>query len=360
MNPYALWTWPWTSTIEFYQRLLDQLGETSGTAEAAQHEAPAESEIEWLTPNSVRLELDALRLRQFSEPKQAEPALLIVAPRALHDAGFFDLAPGHSLVETLKSKGCDRVYLIEWKRATPAMRDQGIDAQLAQLNVAIDEIGAPADLVGVCQGGWLSLIYAARFPGKIRKLVLAGAPIDTQAAPSALSAPGAPLNEAIEEQLLRLGEGLVLGRHLSRLWLSTVDEASRLMEVLQLSAAPATPEERALSEKFERWDRRLLDLPGAYYRQVADWLYHENRLVAGTFPALGRAVDLGALRCPLFLLAGAEDTVVPPAQLFALVSHVAPDLEIETALAPCGHLALLMGRRSLTEEWPRIAQWLAK
>jgi polyhydroxyalkanoate synthase subunit PhaC len=35
-------------------------------------------------------------------------------------------------------------------------------------------------------------------------------------------------------------------------------------------------------------------------------------------------------------------------------------LEIETALAPCGHLALLMGRRSLTEEWPRIAQWLAK
>ena len=358
MNPYALWTWPWTTSFEFCQRLLDALGEASAPGEAA-GEGRGEGEIEWLTANSVRLDLDALRLRQFSKPNGGEPPLLIVAPRALHDAGFLDLAPGHSLVETLKLNGCDRVSLIEWKRATPGMRDQGIDAQLALLNVAIDEIGEPADLVGVCQGGWLSLIYAARFPGKVRKLVLAGAPVDTQAAPSAINGSGA-LNEAIEEQLLRLGEGLVLGRHLSRLWPGETDEGRRRADFLQISEAPATSEELRLTEIFERWDHRLLDLPGAYYEQVAAWLYRENRLIAGSFPALGRAVDLGALACPLLLLAGAEDDVVPPPQLFALISHVAADLEVETALAPCGHLALFMGRRTLAEEWPRIAQWLAK
>ena len=150
MNPYALWTWPWTTSIEFYQRLLDSLGKASGAAEAGLDEAPGESEIEWLTDNSVRLDLDALRLRQFSKPKEAEPALLIVAPRSLHDAGFLDLASGHSLVETLKSKGCDRVFLIEWKRATPAMRDHGIDSQLALLNVVIDEIGRASCRERVC------------------------------------------------------------------------------------------------------------------------------------------------------------------------------------------------------------------
>ncbi len=31
-----------------------------------------------------------------------------------------------------------------------------IDNYLADLNVAIDGIGAPVDLVGLCQGGWLS------------------------------------------------------------------------------------------------------------------------------------------------------------------------------------------------------------
>ena len=60
------------------------------------------------------------------------------------------------------------------------MQFLGIDDYLADLNVLIDEIGAPVDLIGLCQGGWMALVYAARFPGKVRKLVLAGAPVDTR------------------------------------------------------------------------------------------------------------------------------------------------------------------------------------
>jgi pimeloyl-ACP methyl ester carboxylesterase len=51
-----------------------------------------------------------------------------------------------------------------------------IDSYLSDLNVAVDDIGPPVDLIGLCQGGWLSLVYAARFAGKVRRLVLAGAP----------------------------------------------------------------------------------------------------------------------------------------------------------------------------------------
>ena len=43
-----------------------------------------------------------------------------------------------------------------------------IDTQLAALNVAVDDTGPPVDLIGLCQGGWLSLVYAARFPTKVR------------------------------------------------------------------------------------------------------------------------------------------------------------------------------------------------
>ena len=47
-----------------------------------------------------------------------------------------------------------------------------IDTYLADLNVVVDHLGGAVDLIGLCQGGWLSLMYAARFPAKVRRLVL--------------------------------------------------------------------------------------------------------------------------------------------------------------------------------------------
>ncbi|EQD27264.1 PHB de-polymerase domain-containing protein [mine drainage metagenome] len=40
---------------------------------------------------------------------------------------------------------------------------------------------AIVNLVGLCQGGWMAAMLAARFPDKIASLVLAGSPIDTHA-----------------------------------------------------------------------------------------------------------------------------------------------------------------------------------
>jgi pimeloyl-ACP methyl ester carboxylesterase len=54
------------------------------------------------------------------------------------------------------------------------MRFWSIDDYLCTLNVLVDELGG-VDLVGLCQGGWMALIYAARFLAKVRKLALAGA-----------------------------------------------------------------------------------------------------------------------------------------------------------------------------------------
>ena len=97
------------------------------------------------------------------------------------------------------------------------MRYLSIDNYLAELNVAIDEIGAPVDLVGLCQGGWLSLVYAARFPGKVRRLVLAGAPVDVST-PSELSKMVAAVPQPAFEQMVQQGDGLVSGEHMLKLW----------------------------------------------------------------------------------------------------------------------------------------------
>lgn len=59
------------------------------------------------------------------------------------------------------------------------MPDFDTDTYLTDLNTAMDHLGGRVTLVGQCQGGWLSAMYARLYPEKVAALVLAGAPIDT-------------------------------------------------------------------------------------------------------------------------------------------------------------------------------------
>ncbi len=343
-NPFA---WP-LLTMEMWRRAL----------EAAPPPAPAKRPPpKWCTPNRLALESDGLRLWDFSTGDAGIP-VLIVAPYALHDAQIADLAPGHSIVEALLQHGCKRLYLAEWKSATTATRHIGIEAQLAVLNVAVDDLGAPVDLIGPCQGGWFSLVYAARFPKKVRRIALAGAPIDLEAACSVLSKPVEQTPDHVIDRLIADGGGIVSGKLMAPLWPREDCEMRRLVDSLQLEPPFSSPPAQAAVAAFQRWDRRVVDLPGAYYREVFDRLFRENLLARGAFPALGKTVDICALDKPLFLLAGEHDMIAPPGQALAGAALVAG--VVETALAPCGHLALFMGRKTIANEWRRIACWLTK
>ncbi len=94
--------------------------------------------------------------------------------------------------------------MADWRSATAEMRFLGIDDYLAALNVLVDHLGGLVDLIGLCQGGWLSLVYAGRFPAKVRKLAMAGAPIDIEAAQSELSARAAATPLTVFEGLVEV------------------------------------------------------------------------------------------------------------------------------------------------------------
>ena len=147
----------------------------------------------------VRLELATMRLLEQRERASPQsPPILIVAPYSVHDAAIADLADGHSIAQVLAQAGAGSIGLTFWKSATVEMRDYGIDAYLSDLNVAVDEFGGRASLVGLCQGGWLAAAYAARFPHKVAKLAVAGAPIDPGAGESGITRSLASVSPAID------------------------------------------------------------------------------------------------------------------------------------------------------------------
>jgi poly(3-hydroxyalkanoate) synthetase len=313
-----------------------------------------ESKLPWTTPNRVALELATMHLRDCSQGRSGQP-VLVCAPYALHRALIADFAPGHSVVQSLQSGGIDRIYLTDWRSATPGMRYLSIDSYLGDLNVAIDEIGAPVDLVGLCQGGWLSLLYAARFPAKVRRLVLVGAPVDLSIeSPLCRLTRNAP--DMVYDQLVARGGGNVSGGEMLRLW-SKAPNRDDIVAALQRELSDE--EGAALLARFEHWNAETLDLPGAYYLEVVNRIFRENQIAGGSFKALGRTIDPKDVKTPVFLLAGLDDDVVPAAQALATTGLLGtPPAFIAAASEPSNHLGLFMGARTHAHAWPRIAEWL--
>lgn len=347
--------WPWlaaASAGRVFTAAVDDFASHAFGLDDAQTRPPPD----WMTPNEVALELTTMRLRDFSS-KRAGPPTLICAPLALHGATVADFFPGHSIVEQLRAVAGGPVFVTDWRSATPDMRDFSVDSYLAELNIAIDEIGPPVNLVGICQGGWMALLFAARFPAKLRRLAIAGAPVDINAGASDLSrmAIATPL-EAFDE-LVSLGGGRMMGRRLREMWTSPRPDSAAIRALLEVEGTGA--ESDKLEARFCEWDSWTLDLPGRFYLQVVDWLFKQNRLVKGSFVALGRPANLKDIQLPVYLLAGLHDDLVAPEQLFATARRIGtPRDHIEVASEPCGHLGLFMGARTVPKAWSRIGRWL--
>ena len=137
----------------------------------------------WTTENTIKLELENVILRDFSVGKD-EDAILIISPQAGHHSCIADFGKGQSLVGAALKAGRKSVYVTEWKGATLERKGETIDDSILAMRECIKSIGSKVTLIGLCQGGWQSAIYAALFPEDVDCLVLAAAPIDFQAGES--------------------------------------------------------------------------------------------------------------------------------------------------------------------------------
>ena len=263
------------------------------------------------------LDLQAVRLRDFTVDQSGVPTLLCT-PLALHGAAIADLAAGHSLVAALRDAGIRQLFMTDWRSASAEMRFLGIDEYLAELNVLVDHLGGLVNLIGLCQGGWLSLVYAGQFPAKVRKLVMAGAPVDIAARQSRLSAMAEATPLIMFQSLVNLGAGRVIGRNIAKFWGNST-RRKRYSQILAGSSADRLVRIHAARgnlQELEFLDHRSSGriLPGSDRETLqAQRARHWKLGRAGA-----KEFDLSRLRLPMYLLAGSADEVVAPEQLLAV------------------------------------------
>lgn len=312
------------------------------------------------TANHERLKLRTLTLREYGKPAAAAAVpTLVVAPYAGHSSVIADYYHGQSLVETLMAHGLSHVCLTDWHSASEDMKDLEIDNYLADLCVVIQELGGRVNLVGLCQGGWISAMIAARFPPMVQRLVLAGSPIDAGAGDG-------PLKQMVErtpirfyEDLVRTGGGLMRGSFMLQGWKNMHPDEHYFTEHLDLFQHIDDPVYLAKRETFSAWYETTVDLPGRWYLQAIRNIFKDNLLARGKYVALGKQLDLKDIHCPLYLLAGERDDITTAEQVMNAATLMGtPATHITQRVVPGGHIGLFMGSRTLAETWPQIAQWL--
>ncbi|MGZ5979168.1 MAG: alpha/beta fold hydrolase, partial [Isosphaeraceae bacterium] len=309
------WFWPYAAAIELGEEGLRRFKDNlKFIAEVGEISAPPPPE--WATANRAILDLDTMRLRDFSTVGASGLPILVDPPYAGHSSTIADYAKGQSLVETLLGAGLDRVLVTDWKSATDAMRNFDIDKYLAEINVAVDDLGGAVHLIGLCQGGWMCAMFAARFPAKVRSLVLAGAPIDTDAGDGPIKklAHLLPLNTY--QEMVDIGGGRMLGKTMLAGWKDMHSGEQFMGKYLDLFAHIEDKCYIERTERFERWYENPIDLPGVYYLQAVKLVFKENRLAKGTFVGLGRRLALKDITVPAYLLAGESDDITTEEQVF--------------------------------------------
>jgi len=310
------------------------------------------------TANKVRLDLRTMVLRDYGKPGGIPT--LIDAPHAGHTAMIADYHKGQSLVETLLASGIGHIALTDWKSATVDMKDFEIDDYLAEVVVAIDDLGGRVNLVGLFQGGWVSAMVAARFPDKVNALVLAGAPIDTDAGNGPIKRMAHESPVSFYQDLVELGGGLMLGKYMLAGWKNMHPQQHYIQDQIDLYEHIDDPAFIAKEETFNSWYENPIDLPGRWYLQVIIQLFKENRFAKGEFVGLGRKLNLRNITCPTYLLAGASDDITTPEQVLEAAKYLGtPKSRIVRETVPGGHIGLFMGARTLKEHWPQIANWMS-
>jgi polyhydroxyalkanoate synthase len=287
--------------------------------------------------------------------RKARPLLLCFA--LVNRPYILDLQPDSSLVRRLLDAGFD-VHLVDWGDPDDGDRlrdlndylEQGLGGCVRHL-LATHRVAA-LDLIGVCQGGALSLCYTALHPGEIANLVTLTTAVDFQT-------PADLLSKWVRELDTRLLEraGNVPGELLNALFLSLMP--FRLTQQKYVRLLTGRADQRAV-EDFVRMERWIFDSPpqaAVALAQFVRWFYQENRLLRGTLELGGRTVDLKNVRAPLLNLYASADHLVPAAACAVMGRHVG-STDYSACAIDTGHIGMYVSRKAREEIPQRIIAWL--
>ncbi len=307
---------------------------------------------------------DKVRLYRYNSNKvqpAARPAVLIVYA-LVNRPYILDLQQNRSLIGKLLELGLD-IYLLDWGYPDQLETHKGLDAYLCgYLDSAVDALRehsgqARISLIGVCQGGTLSLCYTALYVNKIRSLLTLVTPVDFHAGDNLLTNWSRHID--IDRMLKVFGN--IPGSYLNTAFQSLKPVSNTVRKYLDFVLAMSNDRgSEELLENFcamEQWLSDTPDQPGTLFSEFINTFYRENRFIEGGLTIGGREVNLRNIDLPVLNIYASQDHIVPSQSSIAL-GQVIGSNDYQLHAVETGHIGIFVGRSSLQSTPALMAGWI--
>lgn len=271
---------------------------------------------------------------------------------------MMDLQPNLSFIRKLLEEGLD-VYLIDWGYASGIDRYKTMeDYIMGDIHECVEFVCREhnlekINLLGVCQGGTFSLIYAALFPEKVKNLITTVTPVDFREENGLLFLWAKYMD--VDAVVDGFG-GVVPGDFLN----SGFDLLKPMNKARKFANLPQVAQNKDKLMNFLRMEKWVADSPaqaGETYRRFIKDFYQHNKLIHGEFNLGGHPVSLSKINMPVLTVYAKDDHIVPPASTIPIHEAISSK-DKELLEFPGGHIGVFVGSRSQKLLTPAIAQWL--
>lgn len=316
-----------------------------------------------VTPKEEVFRNDHVILYRYTprvEQRLGTPLLIVYA--LVNRPYMVDLQENRSLVRALLDQGIE-VYLIDWGYPGPAERWLTLDDYVNDyIDSCVDYLRATyripkINVLGICQGGALSLCYSALHNDKVKNLTTMVVPVDfhvevTQET-GLLNAwtRGLDVDQMVDTLGNIPGDLMNFGYLMLRPFQLNLGKYLGLADIF---------DDETKLINFLRMEKWIFDSPaqaGEAFRQFIKDFYQENKLIKGEVFLGERRVDLRSITCPVLNIYAEQDHLVPPASSIALKDHVGTH-DYTVRSFPTGHIGMYVSGKVQRDLPSTIANWL--
>lgn len=270
---------------------------------------------------------------------QSNKAPILICYSLIQSGAILDLTKDNSFITALTQLGFP-VYILDWHSSQNSEKSQSLSQCIDQdLKHCVDFICQEQNtqsihLIGICQGGNLSLLFSNRYHNKIDSLTLINTPINFQTSDDVIAMLMGKIN--LDENTWK-NKNTIPGEWIAQFFLT--------LKPFQFFSKIISKKPSLFKQNFIQWMSQPPAVAALSLYEFIQTAYIKNEYSTGSVTIDNQKIKLNQFKNKILSIHSEDDHIVPIASSQAL-SELYSDKQLEQLVLPGGHLGVLLNAQS--------------